>query len=337
MLSVATFLLGCLVTAQILRPRRDAETRAALEAATKAALTAAAAADAARAALGPAPARAVRLVKQAPVDRAGALASVHSALLQLEARRAAEPADAVPADGLARLAPAGPQDARHLVVEPSHGEPFHYAGTRTEDTETVEEIPIELPQPGAPAVAEVIVAAGGHLKINPMIRTRDRVRTLDEIVEVWDKPSPQRIRVLLDREATHLKVTGNYGKRAWSVRLSAPAELAELEGEGEGTGTDLFLLNVPAPREVAVHIETSRSWSARFVCGCLAGSDCACGAKEDSRLRGTAELLVHGTGEGLDVLCVPRPGLVVVTAAADARWLLRLRPVGGDGPEDARR
>ncbi|MCX4747210.1 hypothetical protein OG455_17070 [Kitasatospora sp. NBC_01287] len=247
----------------------------------------------------------------------------------------AVPADAVPrpappAEGdLPRLVPVtGPRDSVGGLPEARPGERFHYSGVRTGEGE--EEFPIDWPEPGAVAIAEVVVEAEFMVTVVPMTRTRTRVHTHPRVAAAWGYEGQIRARGLLTQEMTHLKVESREGASSWSVWLRGPSELDELLDERQGSGSPILAVRPRGPVEVVAHAK-SRSWSLRFVCGCWAGDKCAC----TTRGLGYTTNYVSACGEAIEVLTVPRPGLLVVTMDEETDpWRLRVRAVGSERDED---
>ncbi len=277
---------------------------------------------------------------RAATTRGSVLASFHSALVQLETRRAtaptdarpadAPPADALPGDGLLRLAPsAAPNDAAALVPAARDGERFHYHGSATGEAATEEEFPIDWPEPGAVAVAEITARTAGRLTVTPMTRTLDRVRTHEAIIDAWFSRADQvlRVRRPVPREMTHLKVTGKDGDHAWSIHLLGPSDLDELAEQRQGNGTEVLAVTSGTPVQVMCHVKSGNFWTVEFLCGCWAGTACRCGTPADRDLATS----VYGGGEGAELLTVPRPGLLVIHVAnSDDPWKLTTRPVGAE-------
>ncbi|WP_280689647.1 hypothetical protein [Kitasatospora sp. GAS204B] len=335
-----TFLLGCAVVGVIAHGTRVAksERRAAQSAAEAAAALAEIKAIRAAAV--------VSLTKAPLPGRQQQLAVLHSELVQVLGRRAASelraaPVDAVPqdvvpapapsgGDGLARLTPAGgPRDSAGPVPQRQADERFHYSGVLTAASE--EEYPIEWPEPGAVAIAEV-AAEAKQLTIVPMTRTRTRVHTHSKLAYVFDYEGQVRTRGVLTPDMTHLKVQSEKGGATWSVRLLAPSELDELVDERRGTGSPILAVRPQTPVEVVVHAKSSSSWSIEFVCGCWAGDECAC---TTGRELGYVARTVSASYEAIEVLTVLRPGLLVVKMHEDTDpWHLRIRDVNSELYED---
>ncbi|WP_035798578.1 hypothetical protein [Kitasatospora mediocidica] len=200
MLGVFTFLLGCLVTALILRRRpADAATRAALEAlaaATEAALAAAASADAARAALGSSTSASapVQLGKPAAKPRAAAKPKpaakpvTKPAAKKVAKKAPAKPApvDRVPVPARTRRAPVAgvaevllPPAAARIALLSS----FHSAAVQLEerrrDTEPAPTPVDRVPTAAAPAPVPVS-DDDGLLRLPTPAGPRDVVRPVPE-------------------------------------------------------------------------------------------------------------------------------------------------------------
>ncbi|MGF1425142.1 hypothetical protein [Kitasatospora sp. LaBMicrA B282] len=313
---------------------------------------------AARPAAAQAKAARVVLTKAPAADRTGQLAVLHTDLVQVLGRRAAQelpaaaravaaapvsaavrpsaasvPRDAVPVpaspadDGLPRLSVvSGPQDRVTAVPQAQPGERFHYAGVRTGPGE--QEFRFEWPEPGAVAVAEAVVSTEGQASVTPMTRTATAVHTHDQLVRATQYSGTVRRRALLTPEATHLKVeTQGTGQTEWSVRLLGPSELDELVDERSGAGRSMLMVRPAKPVELVVHAKSRSSWTVEFVCGCWAGPACSC--KQPKQLSGYVAPKAFGTGEAIEVLTIPRPGLVIVHAYEESDpWQLKLRPLG---------
>ncbi|MDH6141210.1 hypothetical protein P3T35_003227 [Kitasatospora sp. GP30] len=207
------------------------------------------------------------------------------------------------------------------------GERFHYSGVT--EGKTVDEFPIEWPEPGAVAMAIATARSSDErLSITPMTRTRSRIRTHDSILDTWGfEDGPTRRRTVLGTDITHLKVEGLGGRAEWSVQLVGPADLEELVDEREGTGDVVLAVRPEAPVEVVVHAN-SDGWGLRFVCGCWAGDECAC-----ERPKGLEWFpdSIYETGEAMATLVIPRPGLLVCDLQQPTDpWRLRLRPLGSE-------
>ncbi|MDH6134027.1 hypothetical protein P3T37_003426 [Kitasatospora sp. MAA4] len=179
-MGVFDFLLGCLVTALVLR-RRPAATKAALkamEAATKGALDAAASADAARAALGaPAP---VPLLKPAPRPRAAAKPKPAAAKVAkpIAKKAPAKPKPAsrpVPADRVPVGAVLLPPAAARAALLAS----FHSAVLQLEERRLATE-PVPAPVDRVPLAAAPVADDDGLLRLPTPSGPRDIGRPVPE-------------------------------------------------------------------------------------------------------------------------------------------------------------
>ncbi|SDT31357.1 hypothetical protein SAMN05216371_1862 [Streptomyces sp. TLI_053] len=300
MLVVIAFLLGCLLTALVLRaPARRAATAA--EVSARAAARSAADADAADAA--DAAADAADAASTAAALRAGGPSAATprpepSRPKHQRSARSTAPRDAVPVPG----------------GKPSAG-PFSGAQDGAEETE--ERFRVALPVPGAAAVAELTVRLSerAFLSISPLTSTAERTRTHDRLTGGW--AVSHRSLGLITADVTHLRVNGRGGPREWTVRLLPPSEVESLPPTCSGRGSTVFAVRDHAPAELVAEV-ASDDWSVSFACGCWATGPCDCpvpsawsGYPDRTITTGAA------TGRPANVLAVPRPGLVVVGVAAE--------------------
>ncbi|GAB2710231.1 hypothetical protein [Kitasatospora kifunensis] len=231
-------------------------------------------------------------------------------------------------DGLPRLpAVTGPVDSVGPIPRRLSGERFHYAGVHDGSAEELE-FPIEWPGPDAIAVTMAQGFGERNLMIRPMTRTRSRIRTHDKILDVYSAGG--RAWGVLTRDVTHLQVAAPEGHCEWSVRVLGPTELDELVDERSGAGDTMLAIRREGPTEVVIHVK-SVVWRAEFICGCWRGADCDCPTPEEF---GYLPRSVSGIGESLEVLTIPRPGLLwLERLESSAPWRLRLRPVGSESDE----
>ncbi|WP_031068479.1 hypothetical protein [Streptomyces sp. NRRL WC-3742] len=336
MLVVIAFLLGCLLTAVVLRGPAGRAVRAAEAAEAAARAAERSAADAASAAASTA-ADAASAASTAAELRSGDMRTAKPVSPSRTARstdvRAALAAAAPPRPKRSRSAArstrsaAAPQDAVPIPEGTRSSEPLY--GVQDGAKETEESFAVVLPEPGAAAVAEVMVRASerAFLSISPLTSTAERTRTHDRLTGGW--AVVHRSLGLVTRDVTHLRVNGRGGRREWAVRLLRPSELESLPPTCTGKGSTVFAVRDEAPAELVAEV-ASDDWSVTFACGCWAVGPCDCPVPSPWSGYPARTITTGAATEWpTNVLAVPRPGLIVVRVAAETdTWRLRLRAAG---------
>ncbi|WP_149263752.1 hypothetical protein [Actinomadura sp. K4S16] len=185
-------------------------------------------------------------------DALSALKEGRAALIRLEARRNGRP---VPIDALERRAPA----RRPSRAEPSTGERFVATGRGNGTTEVL----IDRPEPGRPAIADLVFSGKGNLLVAGHVRTEARIETLDEPQVIWI--DDYRGRVFLPVECTHLKVRVENGHSStWTARFLSIDHAAVLERELQGDCAEVVTYKGP-PGKVTVQVRAERSWELKAV------------------------------------------------------------------------
>jgi hypothetical protein len=301
-LVVIAFLLGCLLTALILRRPVDRAAKAAK-----------------------APARAA---ERSASDAASTAADLRPGDVP---RTRPKPAR-TPRFTRSAVVGAVPQDAVPPLPKLSRRGPFTYSGVQDGAKETEEVFAIGWPEPGTAAVAEVAVRATrqAFLSISPLTRTANRVRTHDRLTGGW--AVVHKSLGLVTRDVTHLRVNGRGGRREWAVRLLSPAEIESLPPTRSGRGSTVFAVRDETPVELVAEV-ASNDWSVTFACGCWSVGPCDCPVP--AVWSGYPNRTIASTGTSTErttnVLAVPRPGLIVVRVAAETDpWQLRLRAAGSE-------
>lgn len=227
--------------------------------------------------------------KVASADSAAlaALQDGRRALIRLDARRNGRP---VPIDALPALDTATP-----VHVPTGTGERFLTVGEGPGESEIL----IDRPEPGRPAIIEVMNSGEGNTVVTPVIRTADRFETLEFIVNAIND---YRGRHLVPPEVTHLKIETRWNQ-TWAVRVHPLSAAKPLERECHGVGHEV-LTYTGGPALLTVQVRSNESWMVLFDCG-------VCGDGDMRRCRHSdAPPSAYGLDDGQTTLGLPGPGRI---------------------------
>jgi hypothetical protein len=221
---------------------------------------------------------------------AAALGQGHAALIRLDARLNHRP---VPIEAI--------EDASAPVPELRAGERFLTSGKKT----GVFEVLIDRPEPGRYAIAEIDYRGDANFFVRPMTRTEGGLETQQTIVNAQRS---YRGRHLVASSVTHFKVelTGETGD--WSIRMLPAATALPLEGERHGRESNEVLAYDGPHTSVTVQVRTAGVWRLTF-------------QRPDRR---DSDDWIHGLGDGMKVLQVPRSGWLIVQVPDGGTWSVQL-------------
>ena len=250
-----------------------------------------------------------------------ALGEGRAALVRLDARLHGRP---VPIDSLLPLlGQEGP-----VAPEPYSGERFHYTGGG--ESLPAADFLIDWPEPGRPAIVQLVAADLGLLGVTPVTRTGSRTRTEGFLLN-WIGPYDGR--VMLRPGPTHLKLTGSEAGD-WSLRLLPPDAAEDLRSDVVGRCDTVLAHRSDDPVRLTFQVLGNQYWEVAF--------SCACGREEEDRLHCPCDepdedgylpvKKICGSGESRDVLVVPRRGLVTVKVDGECTWTIHTRPLTGPRP-----
>ncbi len=230
-------------------------------------------------------AKAVPAGKNREARVAAALGKGHAALIRLDARihHRPVPIEAIEDAPLQELRATGD---RFLTESRSSGEV---------------EVLIDRPEPGRFAIAEFTYRGDSNFFVRPMIRTQDGLETLQTIVNAQ---RTYRGRHLVPLEVTHFKIEARGEAPKWSVRILQASAALAFGGEVHGRTPSEVIAYNGRRTKVSLQVRTSGVWQLEFVPG--DGTD-----------------RIHGLGDGMKELNVPRSGWLVVTVADGGRWSLQ--------------
>lgn len=218
--------------------------------------------------------------------------------------------DVAPADSWGAVAPAAaePQDATEGQVLAGRG-----IGLA---------VPIDRPEPGRLAIAEIDVPNRTELRIET---TRNAGGDLEKVDELVDGSKPHHGRHLLTTEATHLRVLATE-LAPWSVQVSPLSAAIPLGAEWRGTGSEVLSWN-GGPAELTVRADTQYYCWVDFVCACMVGGD-TCRCEKPKWPAGVDGWRTNASGVGLKnvTMVLPRPGCLRLRVnGTPVHWQLRTR------------
>jgi hypothetical protein len=250
-----------------------------------------------------------------------ALGEGRAALVRLDARLHGRP---VPIDSLLPL----PGQDGPEAPEPYSGERFHYTGGG--DSLPAADFLIDWPEPGRPAIVQLVAADLGLLGVTPVTRTGSRTRT-EEYVLNWIGAYDGL--VVLRPGPTHLKLTGSEAGD-WSLRL-LPLDAAEDLRSGVVGRCDTVLAHrSDDPVQLTFQVVGDQYWKVEFSCACDREEEyslyCPCDEPDEDGCLPVKG--ISGSGESRDTLVAPRRGLVTVKVDGECTWTIHTRPLTDSRP-----
>ncbi len=218
---------------------------------------------------------------------AAALGKGHAALIRLDARLNHRP---VPIEAIEQdLAPA--PDVRVT------GDRFTSSGK----SPGVFEILLDRPERGELVIADITYRGDSNFFVYPVVRTQAKFETGQTLVNAQRS---YRGRLLVDPTVTHLKIEIRGDKCYWSVRLLPTSAALPFAGELHGRNIDEVIAYDGKATTVTIQVRTEGVWRLAYERpGQWGGND-----------------WIHGLGDGMKQLNVPRPGLLVLHMSDGGSW-----------------
>ena len=163
------------------------------------------------------------------------------------------------------------------------------------------EVIIDRPEPGQFAIAEFTYRGDSNFFVWPVIRTQGTFETKQPIVNAQ---RTYRGRHLVPPEVTHFKIEARGESPKWSVRMLPVSAALPFDGETNGRTPHEVIAYNGRRTVVTVQVRTTGVWRLTFVPG--DGTD-----------------WIHGLGDGMKRLNVPRSGWLVVTVPDGGSWSLQ--------------